>query len=57
MAYGVGTGGYAAGLLLSSALDLPTGAMMVWCLAVLAAVAHAAAPQRQAGREPGPDAA
>ena len=31
--YGVGVAGYAAGLLLSAALDLPTGAMVVWCLA------------------------
>jgi len=46
IAYGVGVAGYAAGLLLSAALDLPTGAMVVWCLAVLAAVAHAAAPSR-----------
>ena len=48
--YGVGVAGYAAGLLLSSALDLPTGAMVVWCLAVLATVAHAAAPPRLAPR-------
>ena len=47
IAYGVGIAGYAAGLLLSSALDLPTGAMVVWCLAALAAAAHAAAPPRQ----------
>ena len=46
MAYGVGVAGYAAGLLLSAALDLPTGAMVVWCLAVLAAIAHATAPRQ-----------
>ena len=46
--YGIGVAGYAAGLLLSSALDLPTGAMVVWCLAVLAGVAHAAAPPGRA---------
>ncbi len=44
VAYGVGVAGYAAGLLLSAALDLPTGAMVVWCLAALAAAAQAAAP-------------
>ena len=45
LAYAVGAGGYAAGLVLSAALDLPSGALIVWCLAVLGAIAHAAAPQ------------
>src|SRR5213594_1597020 len=34
LAYGIGVLGYASGLLLSSALDLPSGALIVWCLAV-----------------------
>ena len=49
--YGIGIAGYAGGLLLSSALDLPSGAMVVWCLAAAAAVAHAAAPPK-ARQEP-----
>jgi zinc/manganese transport system permease protein len=43
LGYGIGVAGYAAGLVLSSALDLPSGALIVWCLAVVAALAHAAA--------------
>lgn len=46
LAYAVGISGYALGLLLSSALDLPSGAMIVWSLAVVAAVVHALAPRR-----------
>jgi zinc/manganese transport system permease protein len=46
LAYGIGVLGYAIGLLLSSALDLPSGALIVWCLAVLAVLTHAAAPRR-----------
>lgn len=46
LAYAIGVGGYALGLLLSSALDLPSGALIVWCLAALAVLAHAAAPRR-----------
>ena len=44
VAYGVGVAGYGSGLVLSAALDLPTGALIVWCLAVLAGVAHWLAP-------------
>lgn len=46
LAYGIGLLGYGLGLLLSSALDLPSGALIVWCLAVLAAITHGFAPQR-----------
>ena len=46
LAYGIGIGGYALGLLLSSALDLPSGALIVWCLAVLAVLVHSVAPKR-----------
>jgi zinc/manganese transport system permease protein len=34
-AWGLGTAGYAAGLLVSTALDLPTGPAIVWLLVVL----------------------
>ncbi|MDQ6680727.1 MAG: metal ABC transporter permease [Pseudomonadota bacterium] len=47
LAYGIGCGGYAIGLVLSAALDLPSGALIVWCLAVLAVIAHALAPPRR----------
>lgn len=33
--YGVAIGGYATGLLVSVMTDLPTGAMIVWCMAVV----------------------
>jgi zinc/manganese transport system permease protein len=37
-AYGVGIVGYLAGLVFSARLDLPAGAVIVWCLAVVAIV-------------------
>jgi zinc/manganese transport system permease protein len=37
-AFALGAGGYAIGILLSALLDLPTGAMIVWALAVVATV-------------------
>ena len=46
LAYAIGVLGYALGLLLSSALDLPSGALIVWCLAVTAVITHAVAPRR-----------
>ncbi len=36
VAYGVGVLGFAAGLILSALLDLPTGPLIVWCLAATA---------------------
>jgi zinc/manganese transport system permease protein len=45
-AYLVGVGGYGVGLVLSVVLDLPSGALIVWCLAVLAILVYAAGPQR-----------
>lgn len=36
LAYAIGVLGYAAGLVLSSLLDLPSGAMIVWSLALVA---------------------
>ncbi|MDH3587812.1 MAG: metal ABC transporter permease [Gammaproteobacteria bacterium] len=35
-AYGIGTVGYLSGLILSTRLDLPAGAVIVWCLAAFA---------------------
>src|SRR5438477_3619742 len=42
-AWGLGVAGYAAGLLLSTAFDLPTGPAIVWSLVVLASAWFAAA--------------
>lgn len=44
LAYAVGGVGYAAGLLVSILFDLPSGALIVWCLAALAALVYAAGP-------------
>jgi zinc/manganese transport system permease protein len=44
----VGIGGYAAGLVLSVMLDLPSGALIVWCLALLAMLVYALGPKRSA---------
>jgi zinc/manganese transport system permease protein len=52
VAYAIGVAGYGAGLVLSAALDLPSGALIVWCLAVLAVLAHAAAPRRRGAPMP-----
>ena len=43
-AYVIGIGGYAIGLLLSTLFDLPSGALIVWCLAILAMVTYAMGP-------------
>ncbi|MEP7300832.1 MAG: metal ABC transporter permease [Caldimonas sp.] len=48
LAYAIGVAGYALGLALSAALDLPSGALIVWCLAALAMLAHALSPRRAA---------
>lgn len=40
LSYAIGAAGYALGLLLSSIFDLPSGALIVWCLAVLAIVVY-----------------
>jgi zinc/manganese transport system permease protein len=47
LAYLVGLGGYACGLVLSLLFDLPSGALIVWCLAVLAMAVYAWGPARQ----------
>ncbi|WP_426177215.1 metal ABC transporter permease [Massilia sp. TWR1-2-2] len=44
-AYLTGVGGYASGLVLSILLDLPSGALIVWCLALLAMLVYAAGPK------------
>jgi zinc/manganese transport system permease protein len=45
VAYLIGVGGYGAGLLLSTMLDLPSGALIVWCLTVLAMLVYALGPR------------
>ena len=47
-AYLVGIGGYGAGLVLSVVLDLPSGALIVWCLALLAMLVYSLGPKRSA---------
>jgi len=41
IAYGIGAGGYALGLILSALFDLPTGAIVVWSLLVVAVIVGA----------------
>ena len=45
LAFCIGTGGYALGLVLSLMFDLPSGALIVWCLAALAVAVYAAGPK------------
>lgn len=44
-AYGVGIAGYLAGLVFSTRMDLPAGAVIVWCLAIAAIIFAWAVPQ------------
>jgi len=44
LAYAVGVAGYASGLALSMVYDLPSGALIVWCLTLLAIIVYAAGP-------------
>jgi zinc/manganese transport system permease protein len=46
-AYLVGIGGYGIGLILSTMFDLPSGALIVWCLTLLAILVYALGPDRQ----------
>jgi len=46
LAYVIGAGGYATGLILSTLFDLPSGALIVWCLALLAMVIYAFGPKQ-----------
>jgi len=45
LAYAIGAVGYASGLVLSTLYDLPSGALIVWCLTLLAALAYASGPK------------
>jgi zinc/manganese transport system permease protein len=45
LAFGIGIGGYAIGLVLSTLFDLPSGALIVWSLAALAILAYAFGPK------------
>ena len=47
LAYAIGVGGYASGLVLSTIFDLPSGALIVWCLTLLAILAYAFGPQKK----------
>ena len=44
-AYLIGVGGYGSGLVLSTILDLPSGALIVWCLTLLAMLVYALGPK------------
>jgi zinc/manganese transport system permease protein len=44
VAYLIGVFGYACGLVLSVLIDLPSGALIVWCLALLAMLTYALGP-------------
>jgi zinc/manganese transport system permease protein len=46
LAYLIGVVGYGAGLVLSTIYDLPSGALIVWCMTLLAALVYAAGPRR-----------
>jgi zinc/manganese transport system permease protein len=48
VAYLVGAAGYAAGLVMSVLFDLPSGALIVWSVTVLAIAVYAAGPKRVA---------
>jgi zinc/manganese transport system permease protein len=50
LAYLVGIGGYASGLVLSTIFDLPSGALIVWCLALLSIIVYGF--KTQEGRVP-----
>jgi zinc/manganese transport system permease protein len=52
LAYAIGAAGYVSGLALSAVLDLPSGAMIVWCLAgcgLLAQAIPGTRPRAEAG--------
>ena len=46
LAYMIGVGGYACGLVLSTIFDLPSGALIVWCLTLLAMLAYSFGPKK-----------
>jgi zinc/manganese transport system permease protein len=45
IAYAVGLAGYAIGLVLSTLIDLPSGAMIVWCMTLCAILTFALGPR------------
>jgi zinc/manganese transport system permease protein len=47
IAYAIGIAGYASGLVLSMLYDLPSGALIVWCLAALAVMVYGVGPAKQ----------
>ncbi|WP_292937053.1 metal ABC transporter permease [Noviherbaspirillum sp.] len=51
IAYAVGIAGYASGLAVSLVYDLPSGALIVWCLAALAVVVYGFGPAPARGRD------
>jgi zinc/manganese transport system permease protein len=44
-AYLIGVAGYGAGLVLSTIYDLPSGALIVWCVALIAMLVYAIGPK------------
>lgn len=46
LAYIIGVGGYACGLVLSTIFDLPSGALIVWSLTLLAMLAYSFGPKK-----------
>ena len=50
LAFTIGIGGYASGLVLSTLSDLPAGALIVWCLALLAIAMHGFGPNAADGK-------
>ena len=46
LAYMIGVGGYACGLVLSTLFDLPSGALIVWCLTLLAILTYSFGKQK-----------
>ena len=45
LAFSIGIGAYVIGLVLSLQFDLPSGALIVWCLAALAALVYSLGPK------------
>ena len=45
LAFMIGIGAYALGLVLSTLFDLPSGALIVWCLALLAMLTYSLGPK------------
>ena len=46
LAYLIGVSGYALGLILSTLFDLPSGALVVWCLGMIAIFVYALGPKK-----------